>query len=79
MLTLMIKQNSAVLYKVFVFEKYDYIQQSRIGTGWILYRDDGKVSVPHLFHDDGTEIPMGEYTLVHTDENHLVVIPRNKQ
>lgn len=50
-----------------------------MGFGWIYYRADGAMSVPELFRDDGTEIESGQYILEHTDENHLVVIPRNRQ
>jgi len=79
MLTTMTKQNSAILHKILVYEKHDSIQLKCIGTGWIIYRDDGKVSAPQLFYDDGTEIPSGEYFLVNTEENHLVVVPKQKQ
>jgi hypothetical protein len=61
-----------------VYNKHDYIQRESIGTGWLFYRDDGKMSIPHLFYDDGTEMPSGEYILASIDES-LVVIPRRKQ
>ena len=48
------KQNTAIIHKVLVYDKDNHAQ---LGFGWVLYRDDGRMFVPELFHDDGTQIP----------------------
>jgi hypothetical protein len=77
MLTLMTKpkQKTLIMHKVLVFND----KHIELGFGWLYYHSNGKVSVPELYHHDGTEIPSGNYILVHTEENHLVVVPRQKQ
>ena len=69
----MTKQFSAIMHKVLALHPDTDVQ---MGWGWVLYRHDGKVFGPELYNESGEELPNGMYTLVHTDVNHLVVIPK---
>ena len=68
------KQQTAVMQKLHVF-----IDSKKIGYGYLYYYSDGKLSEPELYSEDGVKLPEGWYELVITNENHLVVVPRQKQ
>ena len=61
------------MHKVLV---YDNTSKIKLGFGWIYYHASGEMSIPELWYDNGEEIPSGDYILVHTDEDHLVVVPK---
>jgi hypothetical protein len=50
-----------------------------LGSGWIIYRNDGNVMAPELFDLAGEKLPEGWYHLQITQESKCVVIPRMVQ
>ena len=58
---------------------YDKPGGALLGSGWLLYRGDGKVMAPDLFDLIGEKLPEGWYNLQITQESYCVVIPRMVQ
>lgn len=67
---------SGLMCKVYAYEQGS---DAMLGSGWIIYRDDGKTMAPELFDLKGVKLPEGWYTLKVTNEKHMVVIPRMVQ
>ena len=51
----------------------------QVGYGYILVDYKGKVHVPNLFANDGSQLPEQWYNLVATGESSLVVLTRRIQ
>lgn len=68
--------HNGIMCKVFA---YDGPGGALLGSGWIIYRDDGNMASPDLFDLKGNKLPEGWYTLRVTDEVKPVVIPRMVQ
>lgn len=56
-----------------------YKNQDRVGIGYLIMLGSGQLMEPVLFTDDGIELQIGEYNLVRTEEECLVVIPTRDQ
>lgn len=68
--------HNGIMCKVFA---YDMPGGALLGSGWLIYSDDGTFTHPDLFDLKGNKLAEGWYTLKVTDETKLVVIPRMVQ
>lgn len=68
--------HNGIMQKVYAYDKPGGVL---MGSGWVIYTDDGSMTSPDLFDSNGTKLPQGWYTLLTTDETKLIVIPRMVQ
>lgn len=67
------KQHSAIMQKILVFN----MNGSRVGNGYLIYRDDGRMLTPTLFDENNIPLPEGMYNFMpQENETTLIILPK---
>lgn len=69
------KQHTAVFQKIVVIN----IEGKHVGNGYLILYDNGRMANSELTDDEGMLLPPGEYALLRTGEEKLVVLTKGIQ
>jgi len=61
------------MQKILVFN----MNGSRVGNGYLIYRDDGRMLTPTLFDENNIPLPEGMYNFMpQENETTLIILPK---